>query len=143
MLLQQSARPRPELRVAPGRERVVEGGVVTWACMPGFPPAVIFPFTPPERFGTRNVCEMQALLYRPLYWLGNLGVHVMTQFLLRKKTRAATFRPSTPSVIRNTPAHAMRCRFGYAEFAKLKMTTGMLAIGLARFELKNWFDSAV
>ena len=55
------------------RERAVKGGVATWACMPGFPPAVIFPFTPPERFGTRNVCEFQALMYRPLYWLGRDG----------------------------------------------------------------------
>jgi peptide/nickel transport system substrate-binding protein len=51
-------------------ERPVSGGVATWACNPGFPPAVIFPFTPPERFGTRNLYEFQALMYRPLYWLG-------------------------------------------------------------------------
>jgi peptide/nickel transport system substrate-binding protein len=57
---------------APG-ERAVAGGVVTWACAAGFPPAVIFPFTPPERFGTRNVYEFQALMYRPLFWLGRGG----------------------------------------------------------------------
>ena len=54
-------------------ERVVKGGVVTWACNPGFPPAVIFPFTPAERFGTRNVYEFQALMYRPLFWPGRDG----------------------------------------------------------------------
>ena len=50
-----------------------KGGVVTWACAPGFPPAVIFPFTPPERMGTRNVIEFQALMYRTLYYFGNSG----------------------------------------------------------------------
>ncbi|HET9168138.1 MAG TPA: ABC transporter substrate-binding protein [Actinocrinis sp.] len=58
---------------APSAERPVQGGVVTWACSPGFPPAVIFPFTPPERFGTRSVYEFQALMYRPLYWFGKDG----------------------------------------------------------------------
>ena len=57
----------------PPTERVLKGGVVTWACNPGFPPAVIFPFSPPERFGTRNLYEFQALMYRPLYWLGRGG----------------------------------------------------------------------
>jgi peptide/nickel transport system substrate-binding protein len=49
------------------------GGVVTWACAPGFPPAVIFPFTPAERMGTRNVLEFQALMYRTLYFFGSDG----------------------------------------------------------------------
>jgi peptide/nickel transport system substrate-binding protein len=57
----------------PVSERPVRGGVVTWACNPGFPPAVIFPFSPPERFGTRNLCEFQMLMYRPLYWPGRDG----------------------------------------------------------------------
>ena len=57
----------------PGGEKAVRGGVVTWACSPGFPPAVIFPFTPPERFGTRSVYEFQALMYRPLFWFGRDG----------------------------------------------------------------------
>lgn len=56
-----------------GRERPVEGGVATWACLPGFPPAVIFPFTPGERYGMRNLYEFQFLMYRPLYWLGRNG----------------------------------------------------------------------
>jgi peptide/nickel transport system substrate-binding protein len=50
-----------------------KGGVVTWACAPGFPPAVIFPFTPAERMGTRNILEFQALMYRTLYFFGTDG----------------------------------------------------------------------
>lgn len=50
-----------------------QGGVVTWACAPGFPPAVIFPFTPAERMGTRNILEFQALMYRTLYFFGTDG----------------------------------------------------------------------
>jgi peptide/nickel transport system substrate-binding protein len=34
---------------------------------------MIFPFTPPERFGTRNMYEFQPLMYRPLYWFGRDG----------------------------------------------------------------------
>jgi peptide/nickel transport system substrate-binding protein len=58
---------------SPARERAARGGVVTWACLPGFPPAVIFPFTPAERYGMRNLYEFQMLMYRPLYWLGRNG----------------------------------------------------------------------
>ena len=54
-----------------GRPR--RGGTVTWACAPGFPPAVIFPFTPAERMGTRNILEFQALMYRTLYYFGSDG----------------------------------------------------------------------
>jgi peptide/nickel transport system substrate-binding protein len=54
-------------------ERAVSGGVATWACVPGFAPAVIFPFTPAERYGMRNTYEFQMLMYRPLYWLGRGG----------------------------------------------------------------------
>lgn len=50
-----------------------KGGVVTWACYAGFPPSTIFPFTPPERIGTRNLGEFQVMMYRPLYWLGKDG----------------------------------------------------------------------
>jgi len=50
------------------------GGTVTWACAPGFPPAVIFPFTPAERMGMRNILEFQALMYRTLYFFGSGGV---------------------------------------------------------------------
>lgn len=53
--------------------RPVRGGTVTWACRVGFPPTAIFPFTPPERFGVRNINEFQMLMYRPLYWLGQDG----------------------------------------------------------------------
>ena len=58
---------------APARRRPRQGGVVSWACAPGFPPAVIFPFTPAERMGTRNILEFQALMYRTLYFFGSDG----------------------------------------------------------------------
>ena len=51
----------------------VRGGSASWACHPGFPPSTIFPFTPPERIGIRNLFEFQVLMYRPLYWLGRNG----------------------------------------------------------------------
>lgn len=53
--------------------RARRGGVASWACNPGFPPSTIFPFTPPERMGIRNLFEFQTLMYRPLYWLGRDG----------------------------------------------------------------------
>lgn len=53
--------------------RPADGGTASWACHVGFPPATIFPFTPPERMGIRNLFEFQALMYRPLYWLGRDG----------------------------------------------------------------------
>jgi peptide/nickel transport system substrate-binding protein len=53
--------------------RPVKGGTAAWACSPGFPPSTIFPFTPPERIGIRNLFEFQVLMYRPLYWLGKDG----------------------------------------------------------------------
>jgi peptide/nickel transport system substrate-binding protein len=49
------------------------GGSVTWACTAGFAPVYIWPFTPPERYGLRNLYEFQALMYRPLYWYGTHG----------------------------------------------------------------------
>lgn len=49
------------------------GGTVTWACAPGFPPAVIFPFTPASRMGMRNNYEFQMLMYRTLYYFGGHG----------------------------------------------------------------------
>jgi peptide/nickel transport system substrate-binding protein len=49
------------------------GGVASWACKTGFPPVFIFPLTPPERFGARNLYEFQMLMYRPLYWYGTDG----------------------------------------------------------------------
>ncbi|WP_408650686.1 ABC transporter substrate-binding protein [Jatrophihabitans sp.] len=59
--------------VAAGGSSPVRGGSVAWAGQPGFPPATIFPFAPPERIGIRNLYEFQALMYRPLYWLGRDG----------------------------------------------------------------------
>ncbi len=53
--------------------RPVGGGTASWACHVGFPPSTIFPFTPPERMGIRNLFEFQTLMYRPLYWLGRRG----------------------------------------------------------------------
>jgi peptide/nickel transport system substrate-binding protein len=58
---------------APVRPVPRRGGTVTWACAPGFPPACIFPFTPAERMGTRNILEFQALMYRTLYFFGSDG----------------------------------------------------------------------
>lgn len=55
------------------RVRPALGGTASWACNPGFPPSTIFPFTPPERMGIRNLFEFQTLMYRPLYWLGKDG----------------------------------------------------------------------
>ncbi|MBP2326483.1 peptide/nickel transport system substrate-binding protein [Kibdelosporangium banguiense] len=54
-------------------EQPLHGGSASWACNPGFPPSTIFPFTPPERIGIRNLMEFQTLMYRPLYWLGRDG----------------------------------------------------------------------
>lgn len=61
----------PVAQKAAGRPK--KGGTVTWACAPGFPPSTIFPFTPAERMGTRNLLEFQPLMYRPLYWFGGKG----------------------------------------------------------------------
>jgi peptide/nickel transport system substrate-binding protein len=65
---------QPTALMAPaGEARPVRGGTASWACNPGFPPATIFPFTPPERIGVRNLIEFQTLMFRPLYWLGRDG----------------------------------------------------------------------
>jgi peptide/nickel transport system substrate-binding protein len=62
-----------EAAAAADGRRPVKGGTVAWACHPGFPPSTIFPFTPAERIGIRNLFEFQVLMYRPLYWLGKDG----------------------------------------------------------------------
>jgi peptide/nickel transport system substrate-binding protein len=65
---------KPSTAVARGgSQRPVTGGTASWACHVGFPPSTIFPFTPPERMGIRNLFEFQMLMYRPLYWLGHDG----------------------------------------------------------------------
>lgn len=64
---------QPLTHAGTGTRRARKGGVVTWACAPGFPPAVIFPFTPAERMGTRNIYEFQMLMYRTLYYFGSRG----------------------------------------------------------------------
>jgi peptide/nickel transport system substrate-binding protein len=62
-----------ELSEAASSRQPVRGGRVRWACQCGFPPSTIFPFTPPERIGIRNLFEFQVLMYRPLYYLGRHG----------------------------------------------------------------------
>lgn len=51
--------------------------------------------------------------------------------------------PSTPSVIRNTPAQASDCHSANGLIANLKIVTGRFAIGWLMSSEKNWFDSAV
>jgi peptide/nickel transport system substrate-binding protein len=51
----------------------IRGGRVAWALRPGFPPRVIFPFTPAGEFGIANLTEFQVLMFRPLYWFGRGG----------------------------------------------------------------------
>src|SRR4051794_18462766 len=70
---QQSAADLAQAADATGGGSPVRGGSAAWACHPGFPPSTIFPFTPPERIGIRNLFEFQVLMYRPLYWLGRDG----------------------------------------------------------------------
>src|SRR5262249_31607641 len=60
-------------KAATDRRQPRKAGIVTWACNPGFPPSTIFPFTPPERIGIRNLFEFQVLMFRRLYWLGRDG----------------------------------------------------------------------
>lgn len=65
--------PTTTSQAATGGRRPRRGGTAVWACAPGFPPGVIFPFTPAERMGTRNVLEFQALMYSTLYYFGSDG----------------------------------------------------------------------
>jgi peptide/nickel transport system substrate-binding protein len=51
----------------------LRGGSVTWALLPDIVPMYIFPFTPLQYYGTANLHEFQALMYRPLYWYGSDG----------------------------------------------------------------------
>ncbi len=64
---------QPAMAAGTEIRRPAKGGTVSWACHVGFPPSTIFPFTPPERMGIRNLFEFQTLMYRPLYWLGRNG----------------------------------------------------------------------
>jgi peptide/nickel transport system substrate-binding protein len=70
--MRQSFATRPQTS-ASAEPRPRDGGTVTWACTPGFPPVFIFPFTDAGHFGIRNLFEFQALMYRPLYWCGKHG----------------------------------------------------------------------
>lgn len=74
MNISAAANEQVEEAKASNPERPVPGGVATWAGIIGYPPgSTIFPFTPGERIGLRNLGEFQVLMYRPLYWLGRDG----------------------------------------------------------------------
>ncbi|MEA2664087.1 MAG: peptide/nickel transport system substrate-binding protein [Candidatus Eremiobacteraeota bacterium] len=62
----------PGASAAPA-ETPLRGGSATFAEAPGFPPVVIFPFSPGRLFGLRNVTEFQPLMFRPLYFFGGRG----------------------------------------------------------------------
>src|SRR5689334_23252542 len=47
------------------------GGTVTFTEGPSAPPNYIFPMTAAQVCGTNNISQLQATLYRPLYWYGN------------------------------------------------------------------------
>jgi peptide/nickel transport system substrate-binding protein len=47
------------------------GGTVTWAEGPSATPNYIFPIASSSYFSVTNLSQLQALLYRPLYWFGN------------------------------------------------------------------------
>ena len=47
------------------------GGTVTFTEGPSAPPNYIFPMTAAQVCGTNNISQLQAMLYRPLYWYGN------------------------------------------------------------------------
>ena len=49
----------------------VAGGTVYWAQPPQGTPNYIFPMANAQVFGTTNLNQLQAMLYRPLYWYGN------------------------------------------------------------------------
>jgi peptide/nickel transport system substrate-binding protein len=58
---------------APAPGTPLRGGTAVFAEAPGFPPVVIFPFSPGRLFGLRNVTEFQPLMFRPLYFFGSEG----------------------------------------------------------------------
>ena len=47
------------------------GGTVYFTEGPSAPPNYIFPMTSAQVCGTNNISQLQAMLYRPLYWYGN------------------------------------------------------------------------
>jgi len=54
-----------------GTDGTVAGGSVTIAQLPQSAPNYIFPFVPPGHHTVQNVEQFQALMYRPLYWIGS------------------------------------------------------------------------
>jgi peptide/nickel transport system substrate-binding protein len=57
--------------VVPTGGTPVNGGVATFAELPGTPPNYIFPFTSSSYISVSNLNLFQYLMYRPLYWFGN------------------------------------------------------------------------
>jgi peptide/nickel transport system substrate-binding protein len=51
----------------------VEGGTAYWAEQPLSPPNYIFPLISGANYSNENVYEFQTLMYRPLYWYGDMG----------------------------------------------------------------------
>src|SRR5579862_8526786 len=49
----------------------VSGGTFTFTEAPQVPPAYIFPMTSAQVCRTDNIDQLNAMLYRPLYWYGN------------------------------------------------------------------------
>jgi len=47
------------------------GGTVYYTEGPSAPPNYIFPMTSAQVCGTNNISQLQAMLFRPLYWYGN------------------------------------------------------------------------
>ena len=47
------------------------GGIVYYTEGPSAPPNYIFPMTSAQVCGTNNISQLNAMLYRPLYWYGN------------------------------------------------------------------------
>jgi peptide/nickel transport system substrate-binding protein len=60
-------------QTTPSTGRPVHGGVATFAERPNTTPNYIFPFMPVQYFSVTNISDLQYLLYRPLYWLGEAG----------------------------------------------------------------------
>lgn len=49
----------------------IKGGTVTWAESPASTPNFIFPMTSGQTASVPNANQLAALLFRPLYWIGN------------------------------------------------------------------------
>src|ERR1035441_101385 len=49
------------------------GGTAMWALPPSVTPNWIFPFASLSYFSTYNLTDFQYLMYRPLYWFGQIS----------------------------------------------------------------------